>query len=140
MSLGSEWGGWGSCDGGAVSSVLDGRGMPDEWALSVVLPIFMEKGDAMHCGACRGVKIVEKVLERRMWHMVKVDKVQFGFMPGKGTMKINKMAYKKLVSAKHTSTRRSQEKWSVNWEMAYKLPFYSTKATKSIIDQFSNSF
>ena len=28
--------------------VLDGRGMPDELALSVVLPIFKEKGDAMN--------------------------------------------------------------------------------------------
>ena len=35
-------------------SVLDGRGMPDEWALSVVVPIFKGKGDAMNCGAYRG--------------------------------------------------------------------------------------
>ena len=73
-------------------SVLDGRGMLDEWALSVVVPIFKGKGDAMNCGAYRGVKllehamkIVEKVLERRMRRMVKVDEMQFGFMPGKGT-------------------------------------------------------
>ena len=66
--------------------------MPDEWALSVV-PIFKGKGDAMSCGVYRGVKllehamkIVEKVLERRMQRMVKVDKMQFGFMPGKGTI------------------------------------------------------
>jgi len=51
-------------------SVLDGRGMPDEWALSFVVPIFKGKGDAMSCGAYSGVKllehamkIVEKVLE-----------------------------------------------------------------------------
>ena len=73
--------------------VLDGRGMPDEWALSVVVPIFKEKGDAMSCGAYRGVKllghvmkIVEKVLQRLLWRMVKVDEMQFGFMPGKGTI------------------------------------------------------
>ena len=70
--------------------VLDGRGIPDEWALSIVVPIFKGKGDAM---SCRGVKllqhamkIVEKVLERRLRHMVKVDDMQFGFMPGKGTI------------------------------------------------------
>ena len=28
------------------------------------------------------MKIIEKVLERRMWRMVKVDEMQFGFMPG----------------------------------------------------------
>ena len=46
----------------------------------------------MSCGVYRGVKllehemkIVEKVPERRMWRMVKVDEMQFGFMPGKGT-------------------------------------------------------
>ena len=45
-------------------SVLNGRGMPDEWALSVVVPIFKGKGDAMSCGAY-------KVL---------------GFISGKGTI------------------------------------------------------
>ena len=70
-----------------------GRGMPDEWALSVVVPIYKGKGDTMSCEAYRGakllqqtIKIVEKMLERRMRHMVKVDEMQFGFMPGKGTM------------------------------------------------------
>ena len=73
-------------------SVLDGRGMRNEWALSVVVPIFKEKGDAISCEAYRGVKllehamkIVEKVLERRMRHMMKVDDMQFGFVPCKGT-------------------------------------------------------
>ena len=32
------------------------------------------------------MKIVEKVLERRLRHMVKVDEMQFGFMLGKGTI------------------------------------------------------
>ena len=59
---------------------LDGRGMPDEWVLSIVVPIFKEKGHAISCGASRGMKL----LERRLWHMVKVDEMQLGFMPGKG--------------------------------------------------------
>ena len=60
--------------------------------------------------------------------------------------KSNRLAYKKLVGAKQSSPRRSQEKWSadcnlqcsktIDWEMAYKLPFYSTKASKLIIFQF----
>ena len=67
--------------------------MPDEWALNVVVPMFKGKGDAMTCGVYRGVKlleyamkIVEKVLERRLQRMVKVDEKQFGFMPGKVTI------------------------------------------------------
>ena len=73
--------------------MVDGRGMPDDWALSVVLPVFKGKGDVMNCMAYRGVKllehamkIIEKVLERRLRHMVKVDEMQFGFMPDKGTI------------------------------------------------------
>ena len=31
------------------------------------------------------MKIVEKVLERRLRRMVKVDEMQFGFVPGNGT-------------------------------------------------------
>ena len=29
--------------------VLDGRGMPDEWKTSVIVPIFKGKGDVMSC-------------------------------------------------------------------------------------------
>ena len=32
------------------------------------------------------MKIVEKVLARRLQRMVKVDEMQFGFMPAKGTI------------------------------------------------------
>ena len=34
--------------------VLDGRGMPDEWALSGMVPIFKKKGDAMSCARRTG--------------------------------------------------------------------------------------
>ena len=60
--------------------------------------------------------------------------------------KSNRLAYKKLVCAKQSSPTKSKEKWradcslqyskTIDWEMAYKLPFYSTKATKLIIFQF----
>ena len=57
--------------------------------------------------------------------------------------KPNRLAYEKLISANQRSPRKSQEKWCVDcslqcskiidWEMAYKLPFCSTKSTKLII-------
>jgi len=60
--------------------------------------------------------------------------------------KPNRLAYEKLDSAKQSSPRKSQEKWcadcylqsskTTDWEMAYTLPFCSTKATKLIIFQF----
>ena len=60
--------------------------------------------------------------------------------------KPNGMAYKKLVNTKQKSPTKSQEKWCVDyslerpeeidWEMAYRLPFCSTKVTKLIMFQF----
>ena len=73
--------------------VLDGREMPDEWKTSAIVPIFKGKGDVMSCGSYRGVKllehamkIVEKLLERQIRTLVNLNKMQFGFMPGKGTV------------------------------------------------------
>ena len=73
--------------------VLDGKGIPDEWKTSVVVPIFNGKGDVMNCGLYRevkllehGLKIIERVFGRRIRALVDFDEVQFGFMPGKGTI------------------------------------------------------
>ena len=47
--------------------VLDGFGTPAEWALSIVLPIIMGKGDIRNCSCYRAVKLLElgmKVAER----------------------------------------------------------------------------
>ena len=71
--------------------VLDGRGMPDEWKASVIVPIFKGKSDVMSCGSYReakllehAIKIVERVIEKRIRTLVNLNKMQFGFMPGKG--------------------------------------------------------
>ena len=94
--------------------------MPDEWALSVVVPIFKGKGDAMSCGTYRGVKllehamkIVENVLERRLRRMVKVDEMQFSFMPGKGM--INAVLYMCFVDLEKAFDRvlRKVLKWAM---------------------------
>ena len=50
-----------------MPAVLDGRGMPDEWKTSVIVPIFKGKGDVMSCELYRGVKLLEcamKIVER----------------------------------------------------------------------------
>ena len=73
--------------------VLDGKGIPNEWKTSVVVPIFKGKEDVMNCGLYRGVKlleqgmkIIERVLERIILAIVDFNEAQFGFMPGKGTI------------------------------------------------------
>ena len=66
--------------------------MPEDWKVSTLVPIYKGKGSMLECGSYRGVKlleqgmkVVERVLERRIREIVHIDKRQFGFMPGKGT-------------------------------------------------------
>ena len=73
--------------------VLDGFGIPVEWSLSIVVPIFNGSGDIGNCSCCRAVKlfghgmkvVVVRVLEKRCYRIVSVDEMQFGFMPERGT-------------------------------------------------------
>ena len=76
-----------------ANRVLDGKGIPDDWRHSVLVPLYKGKGDVRDCGAYRGVKllehgmkIVERVFERRLREVVEIDEMQCGFMPGKGTV------------------------------------------------------
>ena len=69
-------------------SERDGKGMPEEWKTSVVVPIFKGNRNVMDCGAYTRikqlehvVKIVERVLESRIRGLVAI----VGFMPRKGT-------------------------------------------------------
>ena len=59
--------------------VLDGFGMPFEWTLSIVVPLFKGKGDIRNY-SCYGsvklldhVKVVEWVFEKRLRRMVSLD-------------------------------------------------------------------
>ena len=55
--------------------------------------MFKGKSDVISCGSYKGIKllehamkIVETVLERRIQTLVNLNEMQFGFMPGKGTV------------------------------------------------------
>ena len=43
--------------------VLDGRGMPDEWKTSVIVPIFKGKDHVVSFGSYRGVKLLEHAMK-----------------------------------------------------------------------------
>ena len=87
-----------SCHGVEVlrqigNTLLEGGEMPEDWKVSTLVPIYKGKGSVLECGSYRGVKlleqgmkVVERVLERRIREIVHIDKRQFGFMPGKGTI------------------------------------------------------
>ena len=75
-----------------ANEILNGMDMPHDWRMSTVVPIY-EKGSVMDCASYRGVKllehgmkVVERLLEKRLRRLVKVDQMQFGFMPGKSTV------------------------------------------------------
>ena len=72
--------------------VLHGKEMPKDWKTSALVPIYKGKGDVTDWGACKevklqehGMKIVERILEKRIRALVEVDNIQFGFMPGRRT-------------------------------------------------------
>ena len=47
--------------------VLDGKGMPEDWKNSVMVPIYKRKEDVKNCSAYKGVKLLEhgmKIVER----------------------------------------------------------------------------
>ena len=53
--------------------------------------VYKGKGDALACGSYRGIKllehamkVLERVIERRVRKIVKIDSMQFGFMASRG--------------------------------------------------------
>ena len=71
------------------NAIIRQHKIPEDWKQSILLPIFKGKGDPL-CGCYRakklmehGMKVLERVLEKR--EQVKIDDMQFGFTPGKGT-------------------------------------------------------
>ncbi len=75
-------------------AVKEGR-IPVDWEQSTLVPLYKGKGDPLECGSYRaikvlehGMKVLERVLERRKRKKVKTDEMQFGFMPGRGTTNV----------------------------------------------------
>ena len=67
------------------------RRIPDDWKSSILLLVFKGKGDPTECGSYRAIKllehalkVIERVFKRRIREKVKIDAMQFGFMPEKG--------------------------------------------------------
>ena len=74
------------------NKILESERMPEEWRLSVLVPIFKNKGDVQSCGNYRGIKLLshtmkvwERVVEARLRGEVPICEQQYGFMPGKST-------------------------------------------------------
>ena len=67
--------------------------LPEEWMLGSLVPICKGKGDPLNSNSYRGIKLLEqafklydKILDGRLREVVGIDKMQYGFMPGRGTV------------------------------------------------------
>ncbi|XP_033110955.1 aromatic-L-amino-acid decarboxylase-like [Anneissia japonica] len=72
--------------------------MPDDWKLSILIPIYKGKGSVMDCGSYRGIKlleqgmkVLERVLEKRLRDIIKIDDMKFSFMPGNAIFIVRRM-------------------------------------------------
>ena len=76
-----------------ANEILNGKNMSHDWRANTVVSIYKEKGCVMDCVSYQGVKllehgmkVVERLLEKRLKRLVKVHQMQFGFMPGRSTL------------------------------------------------------
>ena len=76
-----------------ANDMLEGKKMPESWRKSDLIPIYKGKGDVRSCGNYRsikllehGMKIVERIFEKRLRKVVDLDEMQMGFRPGRGTV------------------------------------------------------
>ena len=75
------------------NDILFKNKLPEEWMLSSLVPIFKGKGDPLNPNSYRGIKLLEhafklyeKILDGRLREVVDIDKMQYGFMLGRGTV------------------------------------------------------
>ena len=76
-----------------IGTVWEEEEMPEDWKQSEIVPIYKQKGDPFDLRNYRGIKllehgmkILEKIIEGRLMKTVEIDPMQFGFMPGRGTI------------------------------------------------------
>ena len=75
------------------NGILDEYKIPENWNTSVILNCFKNKGKATDRENYRSLKLLEhlmkvfkKVIEKAIRGQVSIDSMQFGFMPGRGTI------------------------------------------------------
>ena len=73
------------------NKVVRGGCIPEDWRNSCMVNVCKGKGDALESGSYIGIKlleqplkILERVVERRLRRIVRIDEMQFGYTPGHG--------------------------------------------------------
>ena len=66
--------------------------LPEEWLLKSLVPNIKGKGDLLNPNSYLGIKLLEnafklsEILDGRLREVADMDKMQYGFMPGRGTV------------------------------------------------------
>ncbi|XP_057303608.1 uncharacterized protein LOC130640998 [Hydractinia symbiolongicarpus] len=75
-----------------ANQIIKDGAIPSEWQSSVIVNCFKGKGDALERGNYRGLKLVdqvmkviERVIDKLLRERIDIDKMQFDFVPGRGT-------------------------------------------------------
>ena len=75
-----------------TNSIIRDNTMPNEWNDSIIISLYKGTGEALDRGNYRGLKLREhtlkvigRIIEDLIPNIVKIDDMQFGFMPGRGT-------------------------------------------------------
>ena len=98
--------------------------MPKEWGLSVLVPIYKNKGDGHCCGSYRGIKLMsytmkiwERIIETRLRDRVEISKQQYELIPGKRTT--DAMFTLRMLMEKYRKGQRELHRVFVDLEKAY---------------------
>ena len=75
-----------------TNSIISENRIPSDWENSFMISLYKGKGDALERGNYRGLKlldqclkVIERIVEVIIRDRIEIDKMQFGFMPGRGT-------------------------------------------------------
>ena len=75
-----------------TNSIIHDTTVPNEWKNSIIISLYKGKGEALDRGNHRGLKltehilkVIEQIIEDLIHNIVKIDDMQFGFMPSCGT-------------------------------------------------------
>ena len=73
-------------------SIIRDNTMPNKWNNSIIISLYKGKGKALDRGNFQGLKLtehilkdIEPIIENFIHNIVKIDNMQFGFMPDRGT-------------------------------------------------------
>ena len=107
-----------------INNIVKEGCIPDDWRKSILVPVYKGKGDPLVCGSYRAIKlleqpmkVLERVLEKRIRCQVSIDNMQFGFMPGKGT--IDAIFIMRQVQEKHQAKKKKLYYAFVDLEKAF---------------------